>query len=110
MLRRLLALVALTAAALAAAAAAASAAPGYNACRPYSSDPCLLPFPDDHFTVADKRTPTGRRLHLPAAAMPSNKNGSRISPAPYDRADGFSPGSEVVVHVRGLDTPAALKR
>ena len=49
-------------------------------------------------------------MHLPAGAMPSNASGQRVSVAPYDRADGFSPGSAAILHVPGLDNPAAFAR
>jgi hypothetical protein len=39
-----------------------------------------------------------------------NVKGRRIGPAEYDRNDGWSPGSTIVVRVPGLDTPAALAR
>ena len=42
--------------------------------------------------------------------MPANTAGVKVSPAPYDRNDGFSPGSSIVIHIPGLDNAAALKR
>jgi hypothetical protein len=69
---------------------------------------CLLPFPNDYFTVADSSTPTGRRLNLNAESMPANVHGTHIDPTDYNRADGFSPGSAIVVKVPGMDTPAAI--
>ena len=77
-------------------------------CQPYSSTPCLLPFPNNLFTRRDRSTPTGRRVNLPAAAMPVNQSGQQIGVAEYDRNDGFSPGSAVIVHIAGLDNPQAL--
>ncbi|MEA2306281.1 MAG: hypothetical protein QOH43_3561 [Solirubrobacteraceae bacterium] len=71
---------------------------------------CLLPFPNDWFTVADPSTVTGRRVAFSAASMPANTAGTHIDPAEYDRADGFSPGQEIVVRVPGLDTPQAFAR
>ncbi|MCL4293587.1 MAG: hypothetical protein KJ056_11260, partial [Acidimicrobiia bacterium] len=32
-------------------------------CDPIAPE-CILPFPNDHFTVRDRSTPTGRRLAL----------------------------------------------
>jgi hypothetical protein len=87
----------------------ASAAPAAD-CQPLRSDPCLLPFPNNLFTRHDPSTPTGLRVHLPAAAMPVNTKGQRIAVAQYDRNDGFSPGSAIVVHVRGLDNAKAFAR
>ncbi len=94
--------------ALALGAAPAAAAPGAD-CHIFS-EPCLLPFPNDVFTRPDPSTPTGLRVDLPQAAMPANTNGVQISAAPYDRADGFSPGSSIIVRVPGLDNPAAFDR
>jgi hypothetical protein len=79
-------------------------------CQPYATAPCLLPFPDNRLAKADPTTPTGLRVHLPEAAMPVNRSGERIDVAAYDRSDGFSPGSTVIVHVPGLDNAAAFQR
>ncbi len=70
---------------------------------------CLLPFPDDYYTVRDPSTATGRRVNLQTAAMPANVNGAHINAVPYNASDGFSPGQAIVLKVPGLDTPAALK-
>jgi hypothetical protein len=42
--------------------------------------------------------------------MPINTKGQRISVAQYDRNDGFSPGSAMIVHVPGLDNAKAFAR
>ena len=91
------------------ASAAAAAKPAAD-CQPYGKSPCLLPFPNNLFTKPDRSTPTGLRVHLPAKAMPVNTKGQRVSVAEYDRNDGFSPGSAVIVHVPGLDNAAAFNR
>jgi hypothetical protein len=87
----------------------ASAAPAAD-CQPLGGRPCLLPFPNNLFTRHDGSTPTGLRVHLPAGAMPVNTKGQRIAVAQYDRNDGFSPGSAIVVHVPGLDDAKAFAR
>src|SRR5262245_24142788 len=69
---------------------------------------CLLPFPDDYYTVSDPSTATGRRIDFHAAAMPANGSGTPIDPSPYLRNDGFSPGAGIVVRVPGFDSAAAL--
>jgi hypothetical protein len=51
-------------------------------CQPYSSTPCLLPFPSNLFTRPDKSSATGLRVALPAKAMPVNTKGSRVGTAP----------------------------
>jgi hypothetical protein len=78
-------------------------------CQPFLDDkPCLQPFPNNLFTKG-ANTPTGRRLKLPADAMPVNTEGVAIEPTEWNRNDGFSPGSMISVHVPGLDTPQALQ-
>jgi hypothetical protein len=91
------------------AGAASPHKPGAD-CQPFVRTPCLLPFPNNLFTVRDRSTPTGLRVHLPANALPVNTKGQRVNVAEYDRNDGFSPGSAMIVHVPGLDNAAALAR
>ena len=91
-------------------ASAAPAAKPAADCQPYGKTPCLLPFPNNLFTKRDHSTPTGLRVHLPASAMPVNTKGSGRRSRQYDRNDGFSPGSAIVVHVPGLDNAAAFNR
>ncbi len=88
-------------------AAATSVAPAAD-CQPYSGTPCLLPFPDNRLTRRDASTPTGVRLALPADAMPVNSSGVAIGTGEYDRNDGFSPGSALILHIPGLDNPQAF--
>ncbi|MDQ6938005.1 MAG: hypothetical protein M3140_09900 [Actinomycetota bacterium] len=69
-----------------------------------------MPFPSNLFARPDRSTPTGLRVRLPAKAMPAAASGRRISVSEYDRNDGFSPGSAMIVHVPGLDNAKALAR
>src|SRR3954470_16009178 len=71
-------------------------------CDPFDKAACLLPFPNDSFTRADKGTDTGRQLALRAGLMPRNDKGKPIDPAPYNAFDGFSPGSVILTKVPGL--------
>ncbi len=71
---------------------------------------CLQPWPNDYFTKADSSTSTGRRLDLQLTSMPANSLGKPIEPTDMNRADGFSPGNPIVVHVPGLDNAAAFHR
>src|SRR5262245_49601168 len=100
--------IAIVAALLAATASASADAPAAD-CQPFLDDrPCLQPFPSNLYTKkAD--TPTGRRVRLPADAMPVNTEGVAINAAEWNRNDGFSPGSMITVHVPGLATPQALR-
>lgn len=77
-------------------------------CDPIDPSLCLLPWPNDFFTAADSATDTGRRLAVSPLATPRNVAGKPVDPTDWNRNDGFSPGSPIVVHVPGLDTPAAF--
>jgi hypothetical protein len=80
---------------------------GAGTCDPIDSGACLLPFPNDRFTVpAD--TPTGLRVQLPVVGMPTNASGTPIDPTEWNRNDGFSPGSMALADVPGLDVQATF--
>jgi hypothetical protein len=96
-------------AAVAPATAGAASKPGAD-CQPYTAKPCLFPFPDDRLTIPDRTAVTGLRVQLPQAAMPTNTSGAQMKVSPYDAADGFSPGSGIVLHVPGLDSAAAMAK
>jgi hypothetical protein len=95
---------------LAAAAPRAAAAPGFvgtaapdvRGCDPIGTVACLLPFPDNYYTVPDRYTVTGIRVHFTQAMMPANSGGQRIDPAEWDRNDGFSPGTPILTVVPGI--------
>jgi hypothetical protein len=70
---------------------------------------CLLPFPNDYYTVRDASTRTGRRVNLNTEAMPANASGTHIDAAPYNLNDGFSPGQPIVLQVPGLDGSEDLR-
>ncbi len=74
-------------------------------CDDLDSARCLLPFPNDRFTVADETTATGRRVQLDIRATPRNAAGKPLDPTEWNRNDGFSPGSPVLTFVPGLDLP-----
>ena len=79
-------------------------------CQPFGGRPCLLPFPNNLYTRPDRSSQTGLRVNLPAGAMPINASGQRVSVAPFNRADGFSPGSAAILHVPRLDNALAFAR
>ena len=101
---------------LAAAPAAAQQGPPVDLSRASTCDfiaeqeqgECLLPFPNDYYTVRAKDSRTGRRVAFQDASMPKNTAGQPIAAAPYNFNDGFSPGQATVVRVPGLDNPQAL--
>ena len=70
---------------------------------------CLLPFPNNRYTTK-AATPTGLRVNLKAFSMPRNVLGTPIDPTEFNRNDGFSPGSPILVHVPGMDNQRAFNR
>lgn len=78
-----------------------------GACDPLDPTACLLPFPNDYFTVPDTTSATGRRVHLSEAALPANVLGKHLDPTEWNRQDGFSPGQPILVHVPDLDVTAS---
>ncbi|WP_329126418.1 hypothetical protein [Streptomyces sp. NBC_01465] len=75
-------------------------------CDPLAPAECLLPFPNDWFTRADSSTATGRRVDFTSATLPTNAAGVPADPTAWNRSDGFSPGSALIVQVPGLDLNA----
>lgn len=74
-------------------------------CEPLSSRNCLLPFPSDFYTKDDPTTGTERRINLPTGQLP-NVDGVTFDPSEWNRNDGWSPSTPILVHVPNLD-PAA---
>src|SRR3954466_9170929 len=70
--------------------------PNVTGCDSIDASACMLPFPNDLYTKADSTTATGRRVDFSRAARPRNGAGKPMDPSDQNRADGFSPGSEVI--------------
>jgi hypothetical protein len=104
---------AIAAAALVAASPATAAPPleveHPDRCDPIDTAHCLLPFPNDYFTVDDSTTPTGLRLDLKRESMPVNLHGEPAFDPAINRNDGFSPNGVILAKVPGLETPAAVR-
>jgi hypothetical protein len=77
-----------------------------GACDDLDPRHCLLPFPNDRFTVADPSTDTGRRVHLDLLSMPRDVAGKPVDPTEWNRNDGFSPSTPILTYVPGLDLAA----
>ncbi len=75
-------------------------------CDPINPDYCMFPWPNDHFTVTDDATDTGRRLNLQLASMPRNVLLKPLVPAEWNRNDGFSPGQLILARIPGVDLAA----
>jgi hypothetical protein len=80
-------------------------------CDPLDTAACLLPFPNDFFTVdVGNDTTTHKLVNLNPLAMPrtgtevtEGGEGKPTDPTEWNRNDGFSPGSMVLTYVPGLD-------
>lgn len=64
-------------------------------CDPVAPTRCGLPFPNDFWTVADPRTPTGLRVRFNDEMLP------RATPMWFEDFDGFSPASVLLAHLPG---------
>lgn len=62
---------------------------------------CLLPWPNDAFTVA-ARTSTGRRLNISSKVDPTNVAGVHVDTTAENKSDGFSPGALIMTYVPKL--------
>ncbi|MDQ3034642.1 MAG: hypothetical protein M3Y87_19690, partial [Myxococcota bacterium] len=77
------------------------APPAHEGCEGLDPDECLLPWPSSRFLVADATTGTGWRVQLPADAMPVNVEGVPVSTEAWDRWDGFSGSTTMMVQLDG---------
>ncbi len=100
MLKNRFAVAAITVAALTLIPAAGAAASG---CDPLDTRACILPFPSNFNTVAQKGSETGLRLNFSASQFPKNVKGKSGFPPELNRNDGFSPGSALLTYVPGID-------
>jgi hypothetical protein len=72
-------------------------------CDPIVPERCMLPFPNDYFTVADPGSRTRRRINFTPDALPKNTSGVPLEAAELNRADGFSPGSALLLWMATAD-------
>ena len=72
-------------------------------CDPLVPARCMLPFPNDYFTVADGSTRTHRRIHFTPEGLPKNAAGTPLAAAELNRHDGFSPGAAVLLWMPTVD-------
>jgi hypothetical protein len=86
---------------------AAAPAGQTHGCDPIGLADCLIPFPDDYYAVADRASVTGERINFTSAMMPASGAGVHISPAEWDRFDGFSPGDPILTVLPGVDLTAS---
>lgn len=70
---------------------------------------CMLPFPDNYYTVPDPSSETGLRVNLKTAGMPANVLGQHVEAGEWDNSNGFSPGSVILVKIPGIETEADVR-
>lgn len=74
-------------------------------CDVLAAKACLLPFPNDAYTTKDTNTGTGRRINLPTGQLP-NVSGETFDPSEWNRNDGWSPSTPILVSVPNFDPSA----
>ena len=72
-------------------------------CDPLVPERCLLPLPNDYFTVADQATTTHRRIAFTVEGLPKNFQGKPFDAAELATLDGFSPGSALLLWMPTAD-------
>lgn len=78
-------------------------------CNPIASEwDCMLPFPSDFYRTADESLPSEHRIGLTEAAAPKSTKGVAIDLTKLHPADGFSPGSQILLHLPGGVESSAL--
>lgn len=85
-----------------------ASAEAWNAgCSVLDRTRCLLPFPNDELTLPDPTTATGRRVVLKPSWVPAPLGGPAFDPSEWNRQDGFSPGSAILLHAGTIDPEAS---
>ncbi|MSP91401.1 MAG: hypothetical protein EXR79_06305 [Myxococcales bacterium] len=78
-------------------------APDHPDCDPLQPFACALPWPSNHYLVADVSRKTGFRLQFGPLSLPVSDIGKRPLPADYATLDGYSVGTSLLVHFPGID-------
>src|SRR5687767_1033702 len=68
-----------------------------DACNPLGGAACITPFPSSVYESDDATTPTKRRVDIPAGALPKNFDDIELSPAIFNKQDGFSYAAPMIV-------------
>jgi len=87
-------------------AAALASDVGDGSCDELDTTRCLLPFPSNRFTEPADDTGTGLIVDLPTGQL-ANAAGTTLDVTEWNRNDGFSPGSPLLVSAPGVDLDAS---
>lgn len=80
-------------------------------CNPLAPEwDCFYPYPSDFFTRPDATLPSGRRVEVPEAALPSfiDQPGEKVDFMQYHPPDGFSVLPQIAVRIPGGISTDAL--
>ncbi|MEO8707087.1 MAG: hypothetical protein ABI867_44075 [Kofleriaceae bacterium] len=77
-------------------------------CNPLGVANCMTPWPSSVFEIDDPATVTGRRLAIPASALPRNVDDIEADPSAWNTADGFSAAAPMVIAFPGGVSPVGL--
>ena len=72
-------------------------------CDPMDPTRCVMPFPNDYFSVASERTDSGRELAFGSATLPKTIGGQAVTPDAWNEADGFSIGAMILFQNADID-------
>ncbi|HUS27792.1 MAG TPA: hypothetical protein VMZ53_04770 [Kofleriaceae bacterium] len=61
-----------------------------DACNPLGGQACITPWPSSVYESEDTTTETKMKVDIPAGALPKNFDNIELSPALYNKQDGFS--------------------
>ena len=79
-------------------------------CDPLQPLTCALPFPSSKFLVADPASATGWRLKFGATTLPKNSSGQPVGKDAWERLDGFSVGTSLLVQFPNVDIAAMAQQ
>lgn len=65
---------------------------------------CALPWPSNLYLQPDAKRKTGFALRFGGSTLPPNKEGKHIAPDDYRMLDGYSLGTQLLLHWPSLDT------
>src|SRR5690348_6231054 len=79
-----------------------------DSCNPLGGAACLTPWPSSVYEKDDATSETGRRLDIPAGALPKNYDGIEVNPALFNGQDGFSSAAPLLIAFPGGVDPSNL--
>ncbi|APR75076.1 Hypothetical protein A7982_00422 [Minicystis rosea] len=70
-------------------------------CDPLVPSFCGFPFPSNVYLADDAKSPSGHRVALPKAALPTIVGSGHVDPTPWNQLDGFSSGMAPMTDMPG---------